>query len=541
MTLDTLEAPVFLQDRLDHWAQQKPDSEAVIFGSTSCTWSQWQERIHQLTDALQKAGIKRGDRIMTFDLNHLAIVELTFGAAALGAGTVVGNFRLAPGQLAYILEDSAPKIVFYGAELKPVMEAAAAEQPVNRTIAIGGDNDEYEPFLASGTAKPAENAEGGDAVVHGKGSRSGMRGADVDPDDTVLIMYTSGTTGRPKGVELTHRSVNVHSEVSNAGFRMVPGDVNMVGMPMFHVGGSCYFQTGIYAGVKTIYLRDPAGPSMMRAIADGATHAFLVPAVIQAVLAAGPQAAAAMAPLKKIAYGSSPMPLPLLEKTLNVWPNTELAHVFGMTEMSGIGTMMQDSDHRHPPRPEVLASVGRALPGLEIRIADPVTHEVLPIGTNGEIQVRGAQNMKGYLNHPDATAAAFTADGFLCSGDIGHLDGDGYLFMVDRLKDMIISGGENIYCPEVENVLMAAPGVAEGIVIGVPDPKWVETVKAVVVRAPGSTVEEAAIIAFCRERLAHYQCPTSVDFVAELPRNATGKILKRELREPYWRGHERNI
>lgn len=531
MTLDTLEPPVFLQDRLDHWAQHNPDGDAVVFGDASFTWFQWQERIHRLTDALRKAGIKRGDRVLTFDLNHLAIIEVTFAAAALGAGTVVGNFRLAPNQLAYILEDSAPKVVFYGADLLSVLEAASQETSLPRSVAIGGEQDQYEPFLKTGQAQAAEAAEGGSAVVREK----------PDPDGTVLVMYTSGTTGRPKGVELTHRSVNVHSEVSNAGFRMVPGDVNMVVMPMFHVGGSCYFQVGIYAGAKTIYLRDPAGPSMMKAIADGATHAFLVPAVIQAVLAAGPAAAAAVAPLKKIAYGASPMPLPLLEKTLAAWPNTELAHVFGMTEMSGIGTMLQDSDHRNPPRPEVLQSVGRALPGLEVRIADPVTHEVLPTGTNGEIQVRGAQNMKGYLNKAEATAAAFTADGFLCSGDIGHLDEDGYLFMVDRLKDMIISGGENIYSPEVENVLMAAPGVAEGIVIGVPDPKWVETVKAVVVREEGSTVEEAAIIAFCRERLAHYQCPTSVDFVEELPRNATGKILKRELREPYWRGHERNI
>ena len=280
---------------------------------------------------------------------------------------------------------------------------------------------------------------------------------------------------------------------------------------------------------------------MMQAIADGATHSFIVPAVIQAVLAGGPQAAAAFAPIKKIIHGASPMPLPLLSRTLVAWPNTELAHVFGMTEMSGIGTMLQDSDHRNPSRPEILQSVGRVLPGVEIRIADPFTHEVLPAGVNGEIQIRGGQNMKGYLNNPEATANSMTAEGFLCSGDIGHMDDDGYLYMVDRLKDMIISGGENIYCPEVENVLMSHPEVAEGIVMGVPDPKWTETVKAVVLRAPGSTVSEADIIAFCRERLAHYQCPTSVDFIDELPRNATGKILKRDLRAPYWSGHERNI
>ena len=529
MTLDTLAPPVFLQDRLGHWAQHRPDAVAITFGDVSYTWGQWRPRILQLTEALRAAGIKRGERILTFDLNHLAIIELTYAASALGAGTVVGNYRLAPSQLSYVLTDSAPKIVFYGAELHSVLESANAETPLPRTIVIGGENDEFEAFLANGS--PA----GGDERTVGKTDE------EVHPDDTVLIVYTSGTTGTPKGVELTHRNVNMHSVVANHGLGMGPEDVSMVGMPMFHVGGSCYFQVGVYAGAKTIFLREASGPAMMQAIVDGATHSFIVPAVIQAVLAGGPQAAAAFAPIKKIIYGASPMPLPLLSRTLVAWPNTELAHVFGMTEMSGIGTMLQDSDHRNPSRPEILQSVGRVLPGVEIRIADPFTHEVLPAGVNGEIQIRGGQNMKGYLNNPEATANSMTAEGFLCSGDIGHMDDDGYLYMVDRLKDMIISGGENIYCPEVENVLMSHPEVAEGIVMGVPDPKWTETVKAVVLRAPGSTVSEADIIAFCRERLAHYQCPTSVDFIDELPRNATGKILKRDLRAPYWSSHERNI
>ncbi|WP_104089694.1 AMP-binding protein [Arthrobacter sp. GMC3] len=526
MSLQTLTAPILLRDRLDYWAHKRPDADAIVFGDASYTWAQWRPRILQLTDALRLAGIKRGDRILTFDQNHLAITELTLAASALGAGTVVGNFRLAPSQLSYILADSAPKIVFYGAELHGILQAANAETPLPRTIVIGGENDEYEPFLATGSAEADGAAEGGDDVV---------------PEDTVLVMYTSGTTGKPKGVELTHRGVNAHSELANIGFGLTPEDVNMVAMPMFHVGGSCYLLIGVHAGATTILLREPTGPAMIQSILQGATHAFLVPAVFQAVLAAGPEAAAVFGRLKRLGYGSSPMPLPLLEKSLQAWPNTELAHVFGMTEMSGIGTMLQGSDHTHPPRPQVLQSVGRALPGFEVRITDPMTGEVLPTGVTGEIQVRGEQNMKGYLNRPEDTAAVFTPDGFLRSGDLGHLDEDGYIYVVDRLKDMIISGGENIYSPEVENVLMAHPDVVEGIIMGVPDPKWVETVKAVVVREPGSTVSQEEIIAFCREHLAHYQCPTSVDFVDELPRNATGKVLKRELREPYWRGHERRI
>ena len=249
MTLDTLAPPVFLQDRLGHWAQHRPDAVAITFGDVSYTWGQWRPRILQLTEALRAAGIKRGERILTFDLNHLAIIELTYAASALGASTVVGNYRLAPSQLAYVLTDSAPKILFYGAELHSVLESANAQTPLPRTIVIGGENNEYESFLASGAVAEASAsaAEGVDAAV-------GETNEEVHPDDTVLIVYTSGTTGTPKGVELTHRNVNMHSVVANHGLGMGPEDVSMVGMPMFHVGGSCYFQVGVYAGAKTIFL-----------------------------------------------------------------------------------------------------------------------------------------------------------------------------------------------------------------------------------------------------------------------------------------------
>ncbi|MGN5731722.1 AMP-binding protein [Arthrobacter psychrochitiniphilus] len=249
MTLGTLAQPVFPRDRLDHWAQRTPDLTAAVLGETSYTWAQWRTRILQLTDALAKAGSKRGDRTLSFDLNHLAIVELTFAASALGASTVVGNFRLGPSQLAHILEDSRPKMVFYGAELKSELAKAEAETPLPRMVAIGAT-------VATGS----------------NGATTGADYSGVGPQDTVLLMYNSGTTGKPKGMELTHASVNEHSVVAKAGFGMKPGEMTMVGMPMFHVGGSYYFQVGIYAGVEIVHLRETSAATMIGAMLQNEDH-----------------------------------------------------------------------------------------------------------------------------------------------------------------------------------------------------------------------------------------------------------------------------
>ena len=388
-----------------------------------------------------------------------------------------------------------------------------------RRVVIGGD-DEYEPFLTAG--QPDE-------------------GAGVGPDDVCLVMYTSGTTGNPKGAQLTHRGVNAHSAACCTAMSVGPDTTALVAMPLFHVGGSCYAQVGIHGGAATILLREPAPAALFGAIASGATHTFIVPTVIHGVLAAGEQAVAAFGGLKSIAYGAAPMPLPMLRQALDAWPESDLVQVYGMTETSGVTTLLTAEAHRDSAHPERLASGGLPLPGVELRIVDPVTLEDVTPGERGEIWFRSAQAMRGYLNKPEATAAAKTADGWIRSGDIGRTDDAGFVYVLDRVKDMIITGGENVYGPEVESVLSACPGVSEGVIIGIPDERWGEAVKAVVVPAPGAELSAADVIAFCRARLARYQCPASVDFVEDLPRNATGKVLKRALREPYWAGRERSI
>lgn len=249
------------------------------------------------------------------------------------------------------------------------------------------------------------------------------------------------------------------------------------------------------------------------------------------VLAAGEQAITAFGALKMLAYGASPMPLPMLRKALDAWPETGFVHVYGMTELSGAVTTLTPEAHRDEGHPERLTSVGLPVPGVEVRVVDPATFRDVEPKATGEIWIRTAQAMRGYLNKPQATAQALTPDGWIRTGDIGRVDAAGFIYILDRLKDVIITGGENVYSPEVESVLSACPGVGEGVIIGIPDERWGEAVKAVVVPAPGAVLTADDVIAFCRARLAHYQCPVSVDFVEDLPRNATGKVLKRALRE----------
>jgi acyl-CoA synthetase (AMP-forming)/AMP-acid ligase II len=519
-----LPAAVLLRDRLDHWARVRQDDTAMTFGPQAFTWGQWRQRILRLAGALRAAGVGHGDRLAVLDLNHLATIELTLAASSLGAAVVPVNFRLSPDQVRYILEDSRPVILFHGAQLAEVATAAGADTLVPRRVVIGGD-DEYEPFLVAG--QPDEGPD--------------LDGPGVGPDDVCLVMYTSGTTGNPKGAQLTHRGVNAHSAACCTAMSIGPGSTDLVAMPLFHVGGSSYAQVGIYGGAATILLREPAPAALFGAIASGATHTFVVPTIIHGVLAAGEQAAAAFGGLKSIAYGAAPMPLPMLRQALDAWPAADLVQVYGMTETAGVTTLLSAGAHRDSAHPERLASGGLPLPGVEVRVVDPVTLEDVTPGEKGEIWFRSVQAMRGYLNKPEATAATKTADGWIRSGDIGRTDDGGFVYVLDRVKDMIITGGENVYCPEVESVLSGCPGVSEGVIIGIPDERWGEAVKAVVVPAPGAELSAADVIAFCRTRLARYQCPASVDFVAELPRNATGKVLKRTLREPYWAGRERSI
>ena len=512
----------FLTDAVAHWAAVRPDAEALTYREVRWTWEQWHDRIRRVAGGLAARGVGHGGRVAFLDKNNPACLEVSLGAGLLGAATAAVNWRLAAGEMDYVINDSGASVLFAGAELLPAVDAIRDRIPgVTDVITVGGPDDGYEGFLAA--AGPAG------------------RSREVTGEDLWLVMYSSGTTGRPKGVMLSHRNLVEHTRNAVPLAPLGPGDRNLVAMPLFHVGGTSYALFGIYAGAASTFTREPDPASLLAAFTAGATHAFLVPAVIAALLAAGDQAITALSELKYLLYGAAPMPLPMLRQALAAWPELNFVQVYGQTELSGVISALSPQAHRDAARPDRLVSAGTLLPGAEVRVVDPATGRDVTAGQPGEFWFRSAQRMMGYLNRPDDTAETITGEGWLRSGDIGHVGDGGFLFVSDRVKDMIITGGENVYSPEVEQVVAEHPAVAEVAVIGVPDHRWGEAVKAVVALRPGQQATGAEIIGFARERLAHYKCPGSVDIVGALPRNPSGKVLKRTLRAPYWAGRDRQI
>ncbi|MFM8600432.1 MAG: long-chain-fatty-acid--CoA ligase [Mycobacterium sp.] len=516
--------PRYLDDRLSYWAEHRPDGVAFDYLGRSWTWSQWNERVRRLAGALAERGIGRGDAVAFLDKNHPACIELTMAAASLGAATAIINFRLAGDEMDYVINDSGAKLLIVGEELMGNIEKIRGRLPhVEHVIALtpeGGEGDQYEAMLAAATPRG--------------------RAADVQPDDVCVIMYSSGTTGHPKGVKLSQANLIAHT--LNAGtFEFTDDDKTLVAMPLFHVGGTSFVQFAIHAGVPTIITRDADGPTLAMAILQGATRTFLVPAVLGKVLEAGQDAINVFRKLRTFVYGASPMPPALLKAGLKAFPDTDFVQVYGLTEVCGAVTQLTPEAHRDEANEDRLVSAGQLARDVEIRVVDPGTLQDAAAGEAGELWFRTPQLMKGYHNKPEATAEAITADGWFRSGDIGRIDADGFVFVEDRLKDMIISGGENIYSVEVERVLTDHPSVLDAAVFGIPDPKWGESVKAVVELSAGTSATEPELLEWCRERLARYKCPKSIDIVAELPRNPTGKLLKRDLRKPYWEKQDRAI
>ncbi len=512
----------FMTDATAHWAAVRPDAEALTFGDVRWTWARWHDRIRRAAGGLAALGLGRGGRVAFLDKNNPASLEVALGTGQLGAACAIVNWRLAAGELDYVINDCGASVLFAGADLLPTVQAIRDRLPlVTDVITVGGRDDRYEAFLAA--ASPAD------------------RGSEVSQDDLWLIMYSSGTTGRPKGVMLSHRNMVEHTRNSAPLAPLEPGDRNLVAMPLFHVGGTSYALFGIYAGAPSTFTREPDPASLLAALAAGATHAFFVPAVIAGLLGAGEQGIAALGRLKYLLYGAAPMPLPMLRRALAAWPGLNFVQVYGQTELAGVISALSPRAHRDAARPDRLISAGTVIAGAEVRVVDPATGQDVATGQPGEFWFRSAQRMMGYLNRPQDTAQAITGEGWLRSGDIGHLDDGGFLYVSDRVKDMIITGGENVYSPEVEQAIAEHPAIAEVAVIGIPDDHWGEAVKAVVAFLPGKQATGQEIIEFTRERIAHYKCPRTVDIVDALPRNPVGKILKRTLRAPYWQGRDRQI
>ena len=526
----TEEDIISIGDVVRFQAQEQPDAVVFTFEGDEMTYAALDAGSNRAAQALASKGVKKGDRIAYMGKNSHLYFEILVGAAKLGAVMVPVNWRLAPPEVAYILNDCQAKILFIG----PGFDELAGK--------IRDNLDHVELILGS------EKAE-----ADFPGYPAWRDGFDpVDPmvpcgeDDDALQLYTSGTTGHPKGAIMTNgsifssRSAGITEEDLMDWQKPVPGEITLLAMPCFHISGTGTGLAVMFTGGSAIVLPEYDPTQALDLIAQyNISKIFMVPAAIQILLNHPRAKDVDFSNLKYITYGASPIPLELMKQAMDVL-GCGFVQMYGMTETSGTITTLNPEDHDVNGN-DKMRSVGTPLPGVEIKIIDPETGETLPPRTIGEIATRSAKNMKGYWNRPDATAETIDADGWLRTGDAGSLDEDGYLYIQDRLKDMIISGGENVYPAEVENALYANPKVADVAVIGVPDEKWGEAVKACVVVKPGEELTEAELIADARTRIAGYKCPKSIDFIDALPRNPSGKILRKDLRAPYWAGRDRAV
>ena len=507
-------------------ASERPDKVAFQYEDRSTTYGEFDAQTNRVANGLLAEELRAGSRVGFLDKNSDLFYQLVFGAAKAGAVSVGINWRLAPPEVAYILNDSRAEVLCVGPDFYGLVEQIKGElKHVKRIIAMRPGHREWADF-----SRWRDDQSAGDPAVS------------VSPDDVAIQMYTSGTTGHPKGVQLQHRCFfdlqrlppNDDMEWNDWSDR----DVSLVAMPSFHIGGVGYGVWGLRSGAMNIVVSefDP-GATLELIETRGISKMFLVPSAIRMVVQHPKAQHTDFSNIKYIMYGASPIPLDLLRQAVEVF-KCGFVQLYGMTETTGAATYLPPQDHAMGGN-DRMRSAGKPYPGVELKVVDEAGKPVPP-RTVGEICIKSKANMLGYWNLPDATAKTLIA-GYVHTGDAGYLDEDGYVYVHDRVKDMIVSGGENIYPAEVESALFGHPAVADVAVIGVPDDRWGEAVKAVVVLKPGQKATPDELIGFARTRIAGFKLPKTVDFIPELPRNPSGKVLKRELRKPFWEGRDRQV
>ncbi len=517
---------MLLHDTLDYRARELPDQSFAIHGARRISYRRAQALANRIAHALTAKGVAPGDRVALLSKNSIELAIWYYACSKCGVVPVPLNYRLAPPEWSYIVNDARAVLLFAQDALATALEPVRAElTSVRDFVALGDRVGGWESFEAFVASQPETKHE--------------HRAA---PDDDLYQMYTSGTTGRPKGAVLTQRAVMAQLHQFTLAIGGAPGDRALIVAPLYHAAACLTTFATVQTG-GTLFIHDEFVPAdVVRALSEEQIAlAMLVPAMIQFCLVGVPDVAERRYDaLRLLIYGASPIAEQTLRRAIDVF-GCEFLQGYGMTETTAAATYLMPADHRRAlaGEPQLLLSAGRPLLGTEVRIVDAEGH-VLPNGVVGEIAVRGPQLMRGYWNLAEATAEALR-DGWMHTGDAGIVDDEGFLFVQDRTKDMIVSGGENVYPREVEDVLYRHPAVAEAAVIGVPDPKWGEAVKAIVVAKPGTTIDASELMHFCDGQLAGYKRPRSVEFVEALPRNPSGKVLKRELREKYWVGHSRRV
>ncbi|MFB9932163.1 long-chain fatty acid--CoA ligase [Amycolatopsis halotolerans] len=474
-----------------------PEAVALVAAETGerITYAELEQRVARRAAALRELGVRKGDRVALLGLNSTGYLETLFAVAWLGAITLPINFRLAAAEVEYLLEDARPVVVVHDDTFAALAQEASGGRALVNNSELGTTEDRVEP-------EP------------------------TGADDVAVLMYTSGTTGRPKGAMLTHGNLEANAiNVLTSGEGLLPSDITLTVAPLFHIGGLALFTLPLLYAGGTVVVAGKFDPQQTLALIqrEQVTVHFMVPAMWAAMTQVPDFDSYDLSRLRYLLCGGAPCPLPVIE----FYEGKGLTFVegFGMTELSPAALVLESAFVRSHA-----GSVGRPFLHVEARIVDERDDDV-PTGTVGELVLRGPNVFAGYWGLPEASAETMRG-GWFHSGDLARCDADGFVTLVDRKKDMIISGGENVYPIEVEQVLHRHPGIADVAVIGAPDPQWGETVIAVVVPADDS-LDGDAVIAYCRERIAAFKCPRRVEVVAELPRNATGKLLKRELRARY--------
>jgi len=518
---------MYLTQALHRAEQQHPNRVAVRFGEREYTFREFTQRVARLAGALQSLGMQDGDRVAMLALNSDRYLEYQMGVPWGGGVLNPCNTRWSVAEIAYSLGDSGSSILLVDDQFAPMVEQLRQQAGTVREVIYCGEGAVpdgmlgYEQLLARSAPVP-------DAVRRG--------------EDLAGIFYTGGTTGFPKGVMLSHTNMCSSGLALRAEGLADAGGAYLHAAPMFHLADMGLAMPQWFEG-NTHVIVPAFNPELVLDMIERCrvTHALFVPTMIQMMVDhPAMKKPRDLSSLKGIAYGASPISEAVLDRAMAALPGVGFTQAYGMTELSPLATINPAYYHSTEGRKlGKLRSAGRAGFCVEVRVVDSAGNEV-PRGTVGEVAVRGPNVMQGYWNKPEQTAQALR-NGWMHTGDGAWMDDDGFIFIADRLKDMIISGGENVYSAEVENILAQHPAVASCAVIGIPSEEWGETVHAVVVGKPGQAVDAEALIAHCKQLIAHYKCPRSIEFREALPLSGAGKILKTTLREPFWKGRSRNV
>ncbi|RCK41012.1 hypothetical protein TH25_24120 [Thalassospira profundimaris] len=514
-------------DFLKHHIRHTPNATATCDAGTRRTWKDLGDRVVRLASGFVAAGLEPGKRIGILATNADYYYEALLAAWWVGGVINPVNTRWCAAEIAYSLDDSDTRMLVIDQNFLDMLPDIRKLSASLDTVITVREEDAVCDLMSCQsmieTCTPHQNAMG-------------------HPDDVAGIFYTGGTTGFPKGVTVTQQSVLANTFLNLLEMPVAPSDVVLAVSPLFHLAGMCLVIRALVRGATLSFLPRFDEQTVIETIErDAVTYTLLVPVMMQRLLDASDNLATRLRSLRFIQYGASPINETLLRRLIKELPQVSLAQGYGMTETTGPYTVLPADIHRDPDGPHAarLRSAGGPTPGVEIRVIKD-DNSPAAIGEVGEIICRGPIVMEGYWNKPDQTADALRG-GWLHSGDAGFLDEDGFLFLVDRVKDMIVSGGENVYSAEVENALTKHPDIAICAVIGIPSERWGEQVHAVVVTKPDVTLTVEDLRNHCKTLIAGYKCPVSAEFVSELPYTAAGKIQKNVLRERYWKGQNRSV